>query len=1036
MKRLFTFMSLLLLLLQAKAADQTVQAESMTLGGSYAGTISSPFNGVALYANNDKVTGSAIFGTVPGEYLVEVRGTSSSEGANASVNILIDGSSIGSVTFNSSTASTKSIEATILSGSNNQSIELVLTTDDGSSDTYVDWVAVTYLGEPTPPSPAPTVPSQGAFYSGNYRNMFVESGRSSSEVSAKMTQMWNQYFVTGNSSTEKLYYEEGNDMAYILDTGNDDIRSEGMSYGMMICVQMGEKEQFDKLWKFAKTYAQHAPGTDLEGLFSWQVSKNGSHSMMDSYSAPDGEEYYVTALMFADARWGSTVDGSFDPQSDVFDYMGQANYILDQMLDKPVPSSGSCPTALVDQVEKQVVFGICGSSATFTDPSYHLAAFYDIWAIYADNNNQLWSDMADKSRTYLLPNAAHPITGLMPDYSEFDGTPKNNGNHGNFEYDAWRNIMNMGFDLHWFQKEANSLVPLIDRQIDFFKDKPGYSSLWSIDGTYSRINDHSPGLVACNAVGALALSDAKVWPFVDEFFETGIPSGQYRYYDGLLYMMSYMHLSGNFKVYKPDGTTPPEPPVTCTPPVASATATDESTSGSNDGTIKFTFTDNSSRTNVEFSIDGGSTYPTNVSDNTGSTTLTGIAPGTYNTWARWGDDSCPVSVGSVTVAAGGVSNPNQTPYAVQSIPGTIQAEDYDNGGQGFAYSDANTNNSGNLYRSEGVDIQSASDAGGGYNVGWTANGEWLEYTLNSVAAGTYDIVVRVASNNNGVNKSLALSLNSSSLGSASVPYTNGWQSYVDVTISDVLISSASNAVLRLDISGGSYNINYVKFESTGGTIDPPTSGGGTLVQAESNVENYYNLINNNGVIDNISYSHWMKFENVDISGGSFTYRYAKGNNDNGYMKVRIDGNSDANNIATIYPANTGSWSTFQEATVSIAGSGTHDVYLYFHNAYENIALDWIKFGGANARTIANELTETTFDSFEVYPNPSSGSFEIRTSNISSNAEVHITDLMGRTVRSYQNIQAGVMSISELPKGVFIVKVIDINQIMIKKVRVE
>src|SRR5262249_39041069 len=65
----------------------------------------------------------------------------------------------------------------------------------------------------------------------------------------------------------------------------------------------------------------------------------------------------------------------------------------------------------------------------------------------------------------------------------------------------------------------------------------------------------------------------------------------------------------------------------------------------------------------------------------------------------------------------------------QAVPGTIQAEDFDGGGEGTAYHDSDTSNNGNQYRATAVDIENCADAGGGYNVGWTAGGEWLNYTL-------------------------------------------------------------------------------------------------------------------------------------------------------------------------------------------------------------------------------------------------------------------------------------------------------------------
>ncbi|MAQ76296.1 MAG: hypothetical protein CL613_08200 [Aquimarina sp.] len=518
-----------------------------------------------------------------------------------------------------------------------------LSVSDGQlSDTAMVTITVTD-GDTT--RPAPVIPDQPSFVTDQYRNMFVESGKSSVAVVGKLNQIWNHYFVNGDLDSERLYYETGSDMAYILDTGNDDIRSEGMSYGMMICVQLDKKEEFDRLWKFAKTYSQHKPGTAREGLFSWQVNRT-DFSMMDQNSASDGEEYFVTALFFADARWGSRVDGDFDPEKDVFDYRAQANYILDNMLNKADSDSGQCPSNMVNLNEKQIVFTPCGTAATFTDPSYHLPGFYEIWALYADNNNDLWSDMATTSRTYLLPRAAHPVTGLIPDYSEFDGTPKEIGSHANFEFDAWRNIMNMSFDFAWFQKEKENIQPIINKQIDFFKDKPNYPGLWTLDGT-PRNSDHNPGLVACNAVGSLALADAKVWSFVDELFEMSIPSGKYRYYDGLLYMMSYMHLAGAYKIYKPDTNINQSPVAefTATPATGSIPLTvqfDASGSSDPDGdslTYFWNFGDGNTAvgltTTHKYTIAGSFTVTLTVTDTKGNTDtlrkeITATGPGGGN----------------------------------------------------------------------------------------------------------------------------------------------------------------------------------------------------------------------------------------------------------------------------------------------------------------------------------------------------------------------------------------------------------------------
>src|SRR3569833_1896450 len=83
------------------------------------------------------------------------------------------------------------------------------------------------------------------------------------------------------------------------------------------------------------------------------------------------------------------------------------------------------------------------------------------------------------------------------------------------------------------------------------------------------------------------------------------------------------------------------------------------------------------------------------------------------------------------------------------IPGAIENENYDLGGEGVAYHDADVANQGGQYRTDGVDIEPCTDTGGGYNVGWTNAGEYLKYTVNVSTAGTYNVAFRVASGASG-----------------------------------------------------------------------------------------------------------------------------------------------------------------------------------------------------------------------------------------------------------------------------------------------
>ena len=104
-----------------------------------------------------------------------------------------------------------------------------------------------------------------------------------------------------------------------------------------------------------------------------------------------------------------------------------------------------------------------------------------------------------------------------------------------------------------------------------------------------------------------------------------------------------------------------------------------------------------------------------------------------------------MAVGMRVPAYGATEAPyGGTPAAV---PGTVQAANYDTGGQGTAYNVTSVNGSANGYRSDGVDLEACTDTGCGYDIGWTASGQWFKYTVNVATAGTYTVALRLASPN-------------------------------------------------------------------------------------------------------------------------------------------------------------------------------------------------------------------------------------------------------------------------------------------------
>lgn len=519
---------------------QTLEAEKMKPGGKYAGECSSPFQGVALYANGDNATGEVSLTNGSGVYNIKVTGASNN-GTAAGVALYVGGKKMADMSFSGTAPSVQEVQTKLYLDATSVDVKLNLENDNGSNDTYIDKIEFDFV-KALPVRKTPVLPQQSVWQSGQYRNILQEAGYSQEEINSKL-QAIKQQFFEGDAENGRLYYELGTDEAYILDTGNDDVRTESLSYGMMICVQLDMQKEFDKLWRFTKNHSMYKSGAN-KGYLAWQLNKDGS--IKGDNAAPDGDEYIATALMFAAGRWGNNSTG--------IDYWKEANYILDNMLSKGHYINSS-HVNMFNKDEKQIVFVPYAQSALHTDPSYHMPAFYELWSKWANNNRQFWKACADKSRE-MYPKFANSTTGLMPDYAEFSGEARS-GEHSDFRYDAWRCAMHMATDYMWFNGSETEKQQT-KKLLDFFYDKgiKDYKGLYQLNGTPIYGGDHSPGLVGCNAVGAMIYEDVKAWDFVDDFFEMTFPTGDYRYYDGCLYFLSYLHASGNFKMYRPAEVLP------------------------------------------------------------------------------------------------------------------------------------------------------------------------------------------------------------------------------------------------------------------------------------------------------------------------------------------------------------------------------------------------------------------------------------------------------------------------------------------------
>lgn len=385
-----------------------------------------------------------------------------------------------------------------------------------------------------------------AYNDKKYRNVFSEIGKSDAEIEKKIKDAVDTFFY--GSDDERIYHPVGDDMGYLEDTGNHDARTEGMSYGMMMCVQLDMKEEFDRIWKWSKTYMFMNEGEN-EGYFAWSCNVDGSRN--SDGPAPDGEEFYAMALFFASHRWG---DGE-----GIFNYSAEAKEILRACVHKGENGRAGAPMWNRDN---HLVLFVPGHP--FSDPSYHLPHFYELFAKWGyEEDREFWETAAAESRKYLV-KACHPVTGLNPEYGNFDGSPVNDpmpwdgSVHGRFFSDAYRTAANIGLDAEWFGKDEGQIsVPL--KMMKFFgTDIEAMRCVYEVDGSCLELPVlHPVGLLATMAQSALSVpyskepgSDFEITSkWVEWFWNQPLRQGKRRYYDNCLYLFAILALSGKYRIW-------------------------------------------------------------------------------------------------------------------------------------------------------------------------------------------------------------------------------------------------------------------------------------------------------------------------------------------------------------------------------------------------------------------------------------------------------------------------------------------------------
>ena len=365
-----------------------------------------------------------------------------------------------------------------------------------------------------------------------YPNQFARIGVSNEEVRAKVEAAFNTIFF---DAEDGFYREVDVDSACMEDTGNHDARTEGMSYGMMMAVQMNRQDIFNKLWTFCDRYMRQRSGI-YEGYFAWSVQLDGTHNAEGP--APDGEEYFAMALFMAAARWGNG--------EGIFNYTEQAREILRHCVHQHEMVEGGQPMWDPDNHYIRFV-----PETLYTDPSYHLPHFYQLFAERADEcDRDFWLEATRAARAFIA-SSAHPVTGMSAEYTEYDGTTRLMfGKYYAYYSDAYRVAMNIALDTLWNgRNEANCQV--VTRLQNFFAPIAQENFMaYQLDGTATEEPAmHPVAITAVLGAASIASDSEHAEEWLRRFWAEPLRKGPRRYYDNCLYFFSLLMLSGMYKPY-------------------------------------------------------------------------------------------------------------------------------------------------------------------------------------------------------------------------------------------------------------------------------------------------------------------------------------------------------------------------------------------------------------------------------------------------------------------------------------------------------
>ncbi len=374
-----------------------------------------------------------------------------------------------------------------------------------------------------------------------------------------------------------------------------------------------------------------------------------------------------------------------------------------------------------------------------------------------------------------------------------------------------------------------------------------------------------------------------------------------------------------------------------------------------------------------------------------------------------------------------------TTYA---IPGAVEAEGYAS--------------------MSGVAQENTLDAGGGYDVGWIDNGDWMKYNVNVATAGSYTVSFRVAASAAGGQIQLQ-NASGVALATVTVPASGSYQTWETVTATAALAAGAQTLIVK-SVAAGNWNINWIQFAaaSSGSSSSTPSIPGtilapsyvlmtGVGTETTSDVGGGTDL----GWIDD---GDWMNYTVNVTKAGVYTvsFRVATPNN-NASLQLLSNGYV----VANVLLPNTGAYQSWQTVTTTAnLGAGVQTLQVKSTSAvgwnfhYMTFALPasasavtngLVSATAAGGEVDAAEAAITGADYLTIYPNPVKANFSIQMSNAQAGSlRVQLLDVTG-AIRQTQEVTkaAGALQVnvnaSTLAPGVYFVRMQIGNWSTVKKI---